>query len=160
MSAKTAWETVKNSVCYFSLFLYVHLKAVFFLIWNTALQEKWKSIYMYYFRSSYTEMLSKVAHSNFDSLHFFIFFFHPWLTNRPVKLFSLSYANLFFNYFVINYWKVVIVLKLSYFTKIFGRCPQPIIIDDVLFTSMAYYLLSTTLIRSRKLFILKHHRLV
>ena len=90
---------------------------------------------MYYFRSSYTEMLSKVAHSNFDSLHFFIFFFHPWLTNRPVKLFSLSYANLFFNYFVINYWKVVIVLKLSYFTKIFGRCPQPIIIDDVLFTS-------------------------
>ena len=90
---------------------------------------------MHYFRSSYTEMLSKVAHSNFDSLHFFIFFFHPWLTNRPVKLFSLSYANLFFNYFVINYWKVVIVLKLSYFTKIFGRCPQPIIIDDVLFTS-------------------------
>ena len=90
---------------------------------------------MHYFRSSYTEMLSKVAHSNFDSLHFFIFFFHPWLTNRPVKLFSLSYTNLFFNYFVINYWKVVIVLKLSYFTKIFGRCPQPIIIDDVLFTS-------------------------
>ena len=90
---------------------------------------------MHYFQSSYTEMLSKVAHSNFDSLHFFIFFFHPWLTNRPVKLFSLSYANLFFNYFVINYWKVVIVLKLSYFTKIFGRCPQPIIIDDVLFTS-------------------------
>ena len=66
---------------------------------------------------------------------FLYFFFHPWLTNRPVKLFSLSYANLFFNYFVINYWKVVIVLKLSYFTKIFGRCPQPIIIDDVLFTS-------------------------
>ena len=90
---------------------------------------------MHYFRSSYTEMLSKVAHSNFDSLHFFIFFFHPWLTNRPVKLFSLSYANLFFNYFVINYWKVVIVLKLSYFTKIFGRCPQPIILDDVLFSS-------------------------
>ena len=90
---------------------------------------------MHYFRSSYTEMLSKVAHSNFDSLHFFIFFFHPWLTNRPVKLFSLSYANLFFNYFVSNYWKVVIVLKLSYFTKIFGRCPQPIIIGDVLFTS-------------------------
>ena len=90
---------------------------------------------MHYFRSSYTEMLSKVAHSNFDSLHFFIFFFHPWLTNRPVKLFSLSYANLFFNYFVSNYWKVVIVLKLSYFTKIFGRCPQPIILDDVLFSS-------------------------
>ena len=74
MSAKTAWETVKNSACYFSLFLYVHLKAVFFLIWNTALQEKWKSIYMHYFRSSYTERFSDVAHSNFGSLHFFIFF--------------------------------------------------------------------------------------
>ena len=90
---------------------------------------------MHYFRSSYTEMLSKVAHSNFDSLHFFIFFFHPWLTNRPVKLFSLSYANLFCYCFVSNYWKVLIVLKISYFAKIFGRCPQPIIIDDVLFTS-------------------------
>ena len=118
-----------------------------------------KKSYMHYFLSSYTERLSKVAHSNFDSLHF-LCFFYPWLTNRPVKIFSLSYANLFYYCFVSNYWKVFITLKLSYFTKIFGRCPQPIIIDDVLFTSMAYYLLSTTLIRSRKLFILKHHRLV
>ena len=62
-------------------------------------------------------------------------FFYPWLTNRPVKIFSLSYANIFDYCFVSNYWKIFIVLKLSYFTKICGRCPQPIIIDDVLFTS-------------------------
>ena len=62
-------------------------------------------------------------------------FFYPWLTNRPIKIFSLSYGNLFYYCFVKNYWKAFIVLKLSYFTKIFGRCPQPIIIDDVLFTS-------------------------
>ena len=62
-------------------------------------------------------------------------FFYPWLTNRPAKIFSLSYANLFYYCFVSNYWKVFIVLKLSYFTKIFGRCPQPIIIDNVLSTS-------------------------
>ena len=119
---------------------------------------------MHYFRSSYTEMLSKVAHSNFDSLHFFIFFFHPWLTNRPVKLFSLSYANLFFNYFVINYWKVVIVLKLSYFTKIFGRCPQPIIIDDVLFISGNFNLLKEIIYfkiqsASERLFVTQRRRL-
>ena len=90
---------------------------------------------MHYFRSSYTERLSEVAHSNFDSLHFFMFFFYPWLTNKHVKIFSLSYANLFYYCFLSNFWKVFIVLKLSYFTKIFGRCPQPIIIDDVLFTS-------------------------
>ena len=122
VSAKVAWATVKNSVCYFSLFLYLHLKVVFFLIWNTALQEKWKSIYMHYFRSSYTERLSEVAHSNFDSIHFFMFFFYPWLTNKHVKIFSLIYANLFYYCFLSNFWKVFIVLKLSYFTKIFGRC--------------------------------------
>ena len=90
---------------------------------------------MHYFRSSYTEKLSEVAHSNFDSLHFFMFFFYPWLTNRHVKIFSLSYANLFYYCFLSNYRKVFIVLKLSYFTKIFGRCLQPMIIHDVLFTS-------------------------
>ena len=62
-------------------------------------------------------------------------FFYPWLINRPVKIFSLGYANPFYYCFVSNYWKVFIVLKLSYFTKIFWRCPQPIIIDDILFTS-------------------------
>ena len=111
------------------------LKSGVFLIWNTALQEKWKSIYMHYFRSSYTERLSEVVHSNFDSLHFFMFFY-PWFTNRHVKIFSLTYANLFYHCFVNNYRKVFILLKLSYFAKIFGCCLQPIIIYDVLFTSL------------------------
>ena len=65
----------------------------------------------------------------------FLCFFYPWLTNRHVKIFSLSYANLFYYCFLSNYRKVFIVLKLSYFTKIFGRCLQPMIIHDVLFTS-------------------------
>ena len=106
---------------------------MFFLIWNTALQEKWKSTYIHYFSSSYTERLSEVARSNFDLLHFFMLFLFL-VYSRPVKIFSLSYANLFCYCFVSNYWKVFIVLKL-YFTKVFGRCPQLIIIDDVLLTS-------------------------
>ena len=93
---------------------------------------------MHYFRSSYTERLSDVAYSNFDSLHFFMFFLYPWLTNRPVKIFSLSYASLFYYCFVSNYLKVFIVLNLSYFTKIFGRCPRLIILDDVLFSSGSF----------------------
>ena len=88
---------------------------------------------MHYFRSSYTEMLSEVAHSNFDSLHSFMLFFNPWLTNRHVKIFSLNYANLFYYCFQVTIGRFV--LKLSYFTKIFGRCLQPMIIHDVLFTS-------------------------
>ena len=68
-------------------------------------------------------------------IHYTSLFFYPWLTNRHVKSFSLSYANLFYYCFVNNYRKFFIVLKLSYFTKIFGRCLQPIIIHDVLFTS-------------------------
>ena len=67
-------------------------------------------------------------------IHYTFLFFYPWLTNRHVKSFSLSYANLFYYCFVNNYRKFFIVLKLSYFTKIFGRCLQPIIIHDVLFT--------------------------
>ena len=68
-------------------------------------------------------------------IHYTFLFFYPWLTNSHVKRFSLSYANLFYYCFVNNYRKFFIVLKLSYFTKIFGRCLRPIIIHDVLFTS-------------------------
>ena len=88
---------------------------------------------MHSFRSSYMARLSEVVHNNFDSSHFFVFY--PWLTKRHVKIFSLSYANLFYYCPVNNYRKYFTVLKLPYFTKIFGRCLQPIFIHDVLFTS-------------------------
>ena len=91
-------------------------------------------------------------------------FFYPWLTNRPIKIFSLSYGNLFYYCFVKNYWKAFIVLKLSYFTKIFGRCPQPIIIDDVLFTSGNFNLLKEIIYfkiqsASERLFVTQRRRL-
>ena len=99
---------------------------------------------MHYCRSSWSTRKGCRKLPTEALIHYtFLCFFYPWLTNRPVKIFSLSYANLFYYCFVSNYWKVFIVLKLSYFTKIFERCPQPIIID-------AYYSHLETLIHLRK----------
>ena len=88
---------------------------------------------MHYFRSSCTARLSEVVHSNFDFLHFFVYLFLAH--QKTCKSFQSKLRQSFLLLFVNNYRKFFIALKLSYFTKIFGSCLQPIIIHDVLFTS-------------------------
>ena len=88
---------------------------------------------MHYFRSSYTARLSEVVHSNFDSLHFFVYL--SLAHQKTCKSFQSKLCPSILLLFVNNYRKFFVALKLSYFTKIFGSCLQPIIIHDVLFTS-------------------------
>ena len=133
MSAKTAWATVTNSACSFSLFLYLHLKVVFFLFEIQPCKKSEKAFICITFEVVTQQGCRKLSVATLIPYTFL--FFYPWLTKRHVKMFSLSYANLFYCCFVNNYRKFFIALKPSYFTKVFARCLQPIIIQDVLFTS-------------------------